>query len=159
LNPQTPGGVEHLLRHFVCVDVESGGILWLQDVKPPCHKTRIPESAAWLRFTHAGLGGKNIQVLCAQSALHDFDLNGSKVWPADVGEESEPGKRAFSSSQIVYDNTVISKPPAKSQLTTGLYRITGQPTWRQQAEASDGVWGTPSPGRLTTIARTFSCVL
>lgn len=144
---ESPGEIENLVRHLVCIDLESGKVLWQKDVK-----AALPEDL----FEGAGVpahgyashtpvsDGKCVYAFFGKSGVHAFDLDGNFKWTADVGKESDPTKWGSSSSPILFDNTVIVTASCESQSIIGLDKETGKELWRQEAEGLDGMWGTPT---------------
>ncbi len=147
LSQEDPGDIDNLVRHLVCVDLETGEKLWQQDVK-----AELPEDP------YSGIGvtahgytshtpvsdGENVYAFFGKSGVHAFDMEGNKLWEAQVGEESDPNKWGSSSSPVVYENTVIITASAESQAIVGLDKETGEELWRQEAKGLDNMWGTPA---------------
>ena len=147
LTQESPGEIENLVRHLVCIDLQTGKVLWQKDVK-----AALPEDP------YSGIGvtahgytshtpvsdGQNIYAFFGKSGVHAFDMDGTELWQANVGKESDPTKWGSSSSPVVYHNTVIVTASAESQSIIGLDKQTGKQLWRQEAEGLDGMWGTPT---------------
>ena len=147
LDQQDPGDIKELVRHLVCVDLKTGDKLWQKDVG-----AALPEDPySGIGVTAHGYAshtpvsdGKNVYVFFGKSGVHAFDLDGKKLWHADVGKESDPAKWGSSSSPVLYKNTVIVTASAESQSIRGLDKNTGEELWRQDAKGLDGMWGTPT---------------
>ena len=147
LAQENPGEIENLVRHLVCVDQQTGKVLWQKDVK-----AALPEDPySGIGVTAHGYAshtpvsdGQNIYAFFGKSGVHAFDMDGKELWQAEVGKESDPTKWGSSSSPIVYNNTVIVTASAESQSIIGLDKQTGKELWRQEAEGLDGMWGTPT---------------
>ncbi|MDG1873199.1 MAG: PQQ-binding-like beta-propeller repeat protein [Mariniblastus sp.] len=147
LTQTSPGNIEDLYRHLVCVDMKTGKKLWQKDVK-----AALPEDPySGIGVTAHGYAshtpvsdGKNVYAFFGKSGVHAFDLAGNKLWDAQVGMESDPTKWGSSSSPIVYKDTVIVTASAESQAIIGFDKESGKELWRQEAEGLDGMWGTPS---------------
>ncbi len=147
LSQESPGDIENLVRHVVCVDLQSGKKLWQADIK-----AALPEDL----YTGAGVpahgyashtpvsDGTHIYAFLGKSGVHAFDLDGKKVWEAKVGMESDPTKWGSSSSPIIFGDTVIVVAAAESQSIIGFDKTSGKELWRQEAEGLDGMWGTPA---------------
>jgi outer membrane protein assembly factor BamB len=147
LTQENPGDIENLVRHLVCIDMQTGKKRWQKDVK-----AALPEDP------YSGIGviahgyashtpvsdGKNVYAFFGKSGVHAFDMDGIKLWSAVVDKESDPAKWGSSSSPIVYKNTVIITASAESQAIIGLDKATGKELWRQEAKGLDGMWGTPT---------------
>ncbi len=147
LTQENPGEIENLVRHLVCVDQQTGKVLWQKDVK-----AALPEDPySGIGVTAHGYAshtpvsdGQNIYAFFGKSGVYAFDMDGRELWQVEVGKESDPTKWGSSSSPIVYRNTVIVTASAESQSIIGLDKQTGKELWRQEAEGLDGMWGTPT---------------
>jgi outer membrane protein assembly factor BamB len=147
LTRDDPGNIEGLVRHLTCIDMQTGKQLWQKDVK-----ASLPEDPyAGIGVTAHGYAshtpvsdGNNVYAFFGKSGVHAFDMDGNKLWHAEVGKESDPAKWGSSSSPIIYKNTVIITASAESQAIIGLEKATGKELWRQEAEGLDGMWGTPT---------------
>ncbi|MFK8110564.1 MAG: PQQ-binding-like beta-propeller repeat protein [Rubripirellula sp.] len=147
LTQESPGEIKNLMRHVVCVDAQTGEKLWQRDVR-----ATLPEDpysgvgvTAHGYASHTPVSdGKHVYAFLGKSGVHAFDLDGTPVWKADVGKESDPTKWGSSSSPIIHEDLVIVTASAESQSIIGLDKITGEEKWRQEAEGLDGMWGTPT---------------
>ena len=147
LTQEAPGEIENLVRHLVCVDVATGKKLWQQDVKvslPEDPYTGIGVTAHGYASHTPVCDGENVYAFFGKSGVHAYDMDGKKLWDAEVGKESDPAKWGSSSSPIVYEGTVIVTASAESQSIIGLDKKTGKELWRQEAKGLDGMWGTPT---------------
>ena len=147
LTQESPGDIEQLVRHLVCIDVKSGKKLWQKDVK-----ASLPEDPySGIGVTAHGYAshtpvsdGKNVYAFFGKSGVHAFDMDGKALWNAEVGKESDPAKWGSSSSPIVYKNILIVTASAESQSIFGFDKDSGKELWRQEAKGLDGMWGTPT---------------
>lgn len=147
LTQEAPGEIENLARHLVCIELRTGKKLWQRDVKvslPEDPYTGIGVTAHGYASHTPVSDGKNVYAFFGKSGVHAYDLDGKKLWQAEVGKESDPTKWGSSSSPIVYGDTVIVTASAESQSIIGLDKETGKELWRQEAEGLDGMWGTPT---------------
>ncbi|MEM7453485.1 MAG: PQQ-binding-like beta-propeller repeat protein [Planctomycetota bacterium] len=152
LNQESPGELEDLVRHLVCIDVQTGEQLWQKDVP-----AALPEDP----YTGAGVpahgyashtpvsDGQHVYAFFGKSGVHAFDMDGNEMWTAEVGMESDPTRWGSSSSPVMFDDVVIVVASAESQSIIGFDKNTGEEVWRQEASGLDGMWGTPS---LVTIS-------
>lgn len=147
LTKENPGEIENLVRHLVCVDLETGKKIWQKDVKvvmPEDPYTGIGVTAHGYASHTPVSDGKNIYAFFGKSGVHAYDLDGNKLWNAEVGKESDPTKWGSSSSPIIHENTVIVTASAESQSIIGFDKTSGEELWRQEAKGLDGMWGTPT---------------
>lgn len=146
LTQENPGEIENLVRHLVCVEVKTGKKLWQQDVKvalPEDPYTGIGVTAHGYASHTPVSDGTHVYVFFGKGGVHAFDLDGKKVWSAEVGKESDPNKWGSSSSPVVHGKTVIVTASAESQAVIAFDKTTGKEVWRQEAKGLDGMWGTP----------------
>ena len=147
LTQESPGEIEDLVRHLVCVDMKTGKKLWQRDVKaalPEDPYSGIGVTAHGYASHSPVSDGTNVYAFFGKSGVHAFDLDGNPLWQAEVGKESDPAKWGSSSSPIVYKNIVIVTASAESQSVIGFDKTTGKELWRQEAKGLDGMWGTPT---------------
>jgi len=147
LNQENPGNIENLVRHLVCIDIQTGKQLWQRDV--PATLPEDPYSGIGVTAhgyaSHTPVSdGNNVYAFFGKSGVHAFDLDGKELWQADVGRESDPNKWGSSSSPVIYDEILIVTASAESQAIIGYDKTTGQERWRQEAAGLDGMWGTPT---------------
>lgn len=147
LSQEDPGDIGNLMRHVVCVDLESGEKLWQKDIKAPQPEdpyTGIGVTAHGYASHTPVSDGENIYVFFGKGGVHGFDIEGNELWHTEVGKESDPAKWGSSSSPVVHDDTLIVTASAESQAIVGLNKKTGEEVWRQEAKGLDGMWGTPT---------------
>lgn len=147
LSQEDPGDIENLVRHLVCVDVQTGKKLWQQDVPaslPEDPYTGIGVTAHGYASHTPASDGENVYAFFGKSGVYAYDLSGKQLWSAQVGKESDPYKWGSSSSPILYKDTIIVTAAAESQAIVALDKATGQERWRQEAKGLDGMWGTPT---------------
>ncbi|QDV23292.1 outer membrane protein assembly factor BamB family protein [Aureliella helgolandensis] len=141
------GNIEDLKRHLVCVDSQSGRILWDKSVAAV-----MPEDPyAGIGVTAHGYAshtpvsdGERVYAFFGKSGVHAFDMDGNEMWQASVGTGSDPWQWGSASSPIVHDGLVFVTAAAESQALVALDAKTGQEVWRESAEGFDGMWGTPT---------------
>lgn len=147
LSQEDPGDIKNLVRHLVKVDLNTGRIVWQKDVKvsmPEDPYTGIGVTAHGYASHTPVTDGKNVYAFFGKSGVHAYDMDGKKLWQADVGKESDPAKWGSSSSPIVYKNTVIVTAAAESQSVIAFDSSTGEQLWKQEAKGLDNMWGTPT---------------
>ncbi|MGB7345414.1 MAG: PQQ-binding-like beta-propeller repeat protein [Pirellulaceae bacterium] len=151
LSQEDPGKIEDLVRHLVCVDLQTGEQLWQKDV--PAALPEDPYSGVGVTAhgyaSHTPVADdKHVYAFFGKSGVHAFDFDGNPVWQKDVGKESDPTKWGSSSSPVVHNDIVIVTASAESQSIIGLDKGTGKELWRQEAEGLDGMWGTPTLAQI-----------
>ena len=146
LDRQEPGDINNLKRHLVCVDRQSGEIVWDQSVKaaqPEDPFEGIGVTAHGYASHTPVSDGENIYVFFGKSGVIAFDREGNQLWQTNVGMDSDPKRWGSSSSPIVHDDLLIITASAESRALVGLNKKTGEEVWRQETEGLTDVWGTP----------------
>ncbi|NNE00898.1 MAG: PQQ-like beta-propeller repeat protein [Pirellulaceae bacterium] len=139
--------IDNLTRHLVCVDLQTGRVIWQTDVP-----ASLPEDSYYGTgvsshgyASHTPVSdGNNVYAFFGKGGVYAFDLDGKQLWRADAGKESDPPRWGSSSSPVLYKDTVIVTASAESQSIIGFDKTTGQVLWRQEAKGLDGMWGTPT---------------
>jgi outer membrane protein assembly factor BamB len=129
-----------LKLHVVCLDRETGKILWTNNVTP-----KLPEQAV-MRENHGYasstpiVDGERIYVHFGASGAFAFDLKGNQIWQANVGSKLD----GFGSgaSPIVYKNLLIVNASVESESLIALDTKSGKETWR--ARGIPQAWNTPA---------------
>ena len=145
LDPENSGEQEDLRRHVICLDRETGKVLWDQVIKPV-----LPEDSYSDQLTQHGYAthtpvsdGKRIYVFFGKTGVLAFDLDGKKLWQTSVGTGSGALHRGSSSSPILYKNLVIIPALAESESLVALNQEDGREVWRYQDSRFPSTWGTP----------------
>lgn len=146
LDRQNPGDINDLKRHLVCVDRETGQVLWEKSVKAvqpedPYSGMGVP-SHGYASHTPVS-DGEHVYVFFGKSGVLAFDLDGNQLWHTSVGTDSDNRRWGSSSSPIVHEDLVIITASAESRALVGLNKKTGEQVWRQETDGVADVWGTP----------------
>ena len=145
LDRESAGDQSNLRRHLVCVDRQSGQIIWDKVVAP-----YLPEDRYGGMFAEHGYAshtpvsdGEHIFAFFGKSGVVAYDLEGNQLWQQSVGVESGANNWGTASSPILYENLVIVPATAESEALVALDKKTGAEVWRQEASGFSSVWGTP----------------
>ncbi len=140
-----PGEQQDLRRHLICVDRQTGKVLWDQAVEPV-----LPEDPYSGMFTQHGYAshtpvadGQRVYAYFGKTGVVAFDLDGKRLWQKSLGTESGAQGWGSASSPIVYNNLVIATASAESEALVALNKDTGEEVWRKEAAGFSGTWGTP----------------
>lgn len=147
LDRANPGDMKNLVRHLVCVDLQSGAKLWQKDIPattPDDPYTGVGVPAHGYASHTPVSDGKHVYVFFGKGGVYAFDLDGEQKWQAAVGTESDPWAWGSSASPVLHDGLLIVVAAAESQSIIGFDAATGKEVWRQEAAALDGAWGTPT---------------
>lgn len=134
-----------LKRALVCIDRNSGDILWTESVDAV-----LPEDDFQGMFAENGYAshtpacdGEHIYCFFGKSGVVAFDLEGNQKWQTSVGTGLDPRRWGSASSPILYDNLVIVTAAAESESLVALDKATGKEVWREEAPTLTGTWSTP----------------
>jgi outer membrane protein assembly factor BamB len=126
-----PGDMVGLMRHLVCLDRNSGKILWTKEVAPKLPESKY-RSGNDSRHGYASstlvTDGKRLYAFFGISGVYGFDLDGNTLWNSSVGS----GTHGWGSgtSPLLYRNLVIVNASIESESLVALDRDTGQTVWR-----------------------------
>ena len=126
------GDQKDLRRHLICLDRDTGNVLWDKSVEPV-----LPEDPYSGNFTQHGYAshtpvsdGQRVYVFFGKTGVLAFDLDGKKLWQTSVGTGSGPHGWGTASSPILYKNLVIVTASAESKSLVALNKETGKEVWR-----------------------------
>lgn len=136
---------EDLKRALVCVDRESGNIVWTESVDAV-----LPEDQYRGMFAENGYAshtptcdGERIYCFFGKSGVVAFDLDGNQLWQTSVGTGLDPRGWGSASSPVLCGDMLIITASAESESIIALDKQTGNEVWRQEAPTLAGTWGTP----------------
>jgi outer membrane protein assembly factor BamB len=145
VNRDNVGDEKDLRRHLICLDRDSGKVLWDKSIAPV-----LPEDPYSGNFTQHGYAshtpvsdGRRAYVFFGKTGVLAFDLDGKKLWQTSVGTGSGPHGWGSASSPILYKNLVIVTASAESESLVALNKETGEEVWRRKDAGFSGTWGTP----------------
>ncbi len=130
-----------LRLHVVCVDRESGEVIWDQSM--PASRAERDYRGFVMEHGYASAtpasDGQAVYAFFGCSGVVAYDLEGKRLWTTSVGN----GTHNFGSgtSPIVFEDLVIVNASVESGALVALNRSNGNPVWRV-----DGVrmsWNTP----------------
>lgn len=141
-NIETPGDMNNLVRHLICLERASGKILWTKEFK-----AKMPESEyVGGNNTRHGYAtstpisdGKSLFVFFGISGFHAFDLDGNLLWSADLGTGIDGWGSA--TSPVLYKNLVIVNAGVESGNLVALDKATGKTVWSTTGMAK--TWASP----------------
>ncbi len=134
-----------LRRHLICLDRDTGKLLWDQAVEPV-----LPEDPFTGMFAEHGYAshtpvsdGQHVYVFFGKTGALAFDLDGKKLWQTSVGTGFGVHGWGSASSPILYKNLVIVPASAESESLVALDKETGKEVWRYKDAGFTATWGTP----------------
>ena len=132
-------------RTLVCVDEQTGQILWQKTIKGVENEDRpngMLQGHGYASSTPA-TDGERIYILFGKAGVFAFDLEGKQLWQKSVGTGSAPMGFGSGASPIVYKNLVIVNAAAESKTIYAFDGKTGKEVWKSPAESLASCWGTP----------------
>jgi outer membrane protein assembly factor BamB len=141
LDKKTPGKMDDLRRHLVCVDRATGKILWTKEFVPvlPEHQYQGEGSYHGYSASTPTSDGERLYVFFGKSGAYCFDLDGNQLWNVSVGK----GTNGWGSgtSPLLYKNLVIVNASVESGALVALDKMTGKEVWR--TPGMNSAWDTP----------------
>jgi len=142
LDASEPGSMDDLRRHVLCLNRESGDVVWSKSFDPT-----LPESAysggndSWHGYSTStpATDGEHLYVFFGKSGVYCLDLDGNEVWRSQVGDRATGW--GSGTSVVLYRHLVIINASVESGSLVALDRTTGREVWR--APNLRGSWNTP----------------
>ena len=145
----TGGGAEgntaRLQRQLVCLNRETGRILWSKSVDGEAQVDRYDgymQEHGYASHTPAS-DGQRVYVYFGKGGALAFDLDGKELWRTNLGSESNSKNWGSASSPILYQDTVIISASEESHAVYALDKKSGQQLWKADGAALSYVFGTP----------------
>lgn len=135
---QSGGNIDQLKRHVICVNAKDGKILWDTKIPPKQPEQKKVRDHGYAAQTPAS-DGKYLYVFFGKCGVFKFDLKGSKIWEANVGNRTHSW--GSGTSPILCDDVVIVNASVESRSLVGLDKKTGKELWR--AKGMNSSWNTP----------------
>ncbi len=139
-------GEAPLRRHLVCLDRESGRILWDKAVDAESNPDRYDgflQEHGYASSTPA-CDGERVYVFFGRRGVLAFDLAGRELWQADVGAGSNAKGWGSASSPILVGEVLVVSASEESHAVYGFDRKTGRQLWKAEGAPLSNVFGTPA---------------
>jgi outer membrane protein assembly factor BamB len=138
LDGREPGDMQNLRLHVICVDHDTGKVLWDTELKPVLPETQKVRDHGYAAATPA-CDGEYVYTFFGKSGVAKLDLNGKKIWQKQVGS----GLHGWGSgtSPVLYRNLVIVNASVESRSLVALDKASGEQVWR--AGGMNASWNTP----------------
>ncbi|MCH8828305.1 MAG: PQQ-like beta-propeller repeat protein [Planctomycetes bacterium] len=150
---QNPGEMKDLKRYVVCLDRQTGKILWQKGFKSDGNESRYRGNGARHGYSSSTptTDGKQLYVFFGKEGVYCFDLEGKQIWHTSVGTRTRGWGSA--NSPVLYENVLIINASVESGSLVGLDKRTGKELWR--TPGIRGSWNTPllvsPPGGKTEL--------
>lgn len=145
LDKENPGNIADLRRHLVCLDINSGEVLW--DKSVPGTPEEEPYSGMLTEHGYASntpvSDGEQVYVFFSKSGAYAYDLDGNEKWHAPIGTSSGPQHWGSGTSPILCGDLVIVNASDEANALVALNKTTGEEVWREEAAGVSGNWSTP----------------
>lgn len=140
------GSLDDLKRNVVCLDRQTGDVLWSHD-----EPALLPEDTYRGMFAQNGYAshtpatdGERVYVFFGKTGVLAFDLgDGRKLWQESVGENREGKGWGSASSPIVHNGLVIVPAFIEGDALVAFDGKTGKVAWKQEAPGYRSNWSTP----------------
>jgi len=136
---QPKGEMDRLRLHVLCLDRETGKVLWTQEVAP-----RLPEEET-IRENHGyasstpAVDSARVYVFFGKSGVFAFDHDGRRQWQVDVGSKTSGWGSA--ASPVLSGDLVIINASVESESAVALNKTDGKVVWRARGMRES--WNTP----------------
>jgi outer membrane protein assembly factor BamB len=142
LDFQKPGDIADLRLHTLCLDFETGKIIWDQTIEASEHEQKADQRIVEHGYASPTptVDDEAVYAAFGPSGLVAYDLDGKKLWQRSVGTKTKGFGAA--SSPIIYKDLVIINAAIEDQAAYGLNKKTGEVVWR--TEDIREAWTTPS---------------
>ena len=143
---KSPGSIEKLMRHLICVDRATGKVQWTGDVA-----ASNAEDAFQGYLTEHGYAsntpatdGEAVYAFFSKAGVVAFDLSGKKLWQTSVGTESDPRRWGSSASVLLHKNLVIVNAASEGRAVVALDKKTGKEVWKAEGKRLSLSFSTPA---------------
>ena len=138
--------IKELKRHLICVDRNTGKILWKKtvDAKMPEDEWRPPGVTTHGYASNTPVSdGEHVYAFFGKSGVHAYDMDGEKVWEQSVGQERSNKGFGSAASPIIVGDKVVVNAADESFSIVWLDKKTGKELHRAEAQGLSECWTTP----------------
>lgn len=139
------GGPGNLKKHVVCLERETGKILWDSEVKgePQVDNYQgFMQQHGYASQTPVS-DGQSVFAYFGKAGAVAFDMNGKELWQVNLGRSANAKNWGSASSPILYKDYVIINASEESHAIYALDKKTGKEVWKAAGAALEYVFGTP----------------
>jgi outer membrane protein assembly factor BamB len=140
-----PGDPEGLGRQLICLDRESGKILWKQTIT----LTNPEDDFRGYIMEHGYASstpvtdGENVYAFFGKSGVHAFSIDGEPLWNQQVGKDSSNRRWGSGASPILHGDLLIVNAADEGRAVIAFDKKTGEERWRRESKALELAYGTP----------------
>ncbi len=142
LDAEQPGNREDLLLHVVCLDLESGKIIWDQTVEPDEREQEITNRIADHGYASPTpcVDETGVYASFGPSGVMAFTLDGDQRWRTSVG--SKTAGFGAAASPVLFQDLVIMNASIASDTVYGIEKANGKIRWK--TSGIERAWTTPT---------------
>jgi outer membrane protein assembly factor BamB len=120
------GSIDNLKRHLLCLNVESGNILWQKAVKTVLPELKTPRFPGYASSTPT-VDADRVYCFFGKSGVIAFDHSGNQLWHRSVGDNTHGWGSA--ASPVLYKNLVIINAFVECGQLVALDKTSGKEVW------------------------------
>ncbi|MEW4564015.1 PQQ-binding-like beta-propeller repeat protein [Bremerella sp. JC770] len=142
LSEEDPGDKANLKRNLVCVDRESGKILWNKEIPADAEHTKDFSGFVALHgfaSSTPNVDDTGVYVYYGTTGAAAYDLDGTHRWTVSLGDKTHAFGTA--NSPVLYKDLVILNAGVEGNAIVGLDKKTGKEVWKH--EGVNRSWNTP----------------
>ena len=133
LDVKAPGNPEDLVRHLICLDRDTGRVLWKKNVP---NRGVVRKCESWMGShgyaSHTPVtDGKAIYCWFASHGAVAFDLAGNLLWQTEPFEMT-PTPFGSGASPTLYQDLLIINASLEGNIVVALDKKTGRKVWRRE---------------------------
>lgn len=122
------GGADDLVRHVLCLDAESGDVLWDRTVVSDLPEVEsVREDHGYTSATPVA-NASRLFVFFGKSGVFSFDHEGNQLWNTKVG--STLNRWGSAASLVLHDGMVLVNACVESESLMALDQATGEVRWK-----------------------------
>ncbi|MEM7476180.1 MAG: PQQ-binding-like beta-propeller repeat protein [Planctomycetota bacterium] len=140
------GSLSDLSRRLLCIDRNSGDILWDKNVP-----SKSQEDSYRGYLTEHGYAsnspttdGEFVYAFFGKSGVFAFDMEGNQQWQVDVGRGSSNRRWGSGASLQLHENMLIVNAAEESLTLRALDKKTGKEIWKADASYLELAYNTPA---------------
>lgn len=141
IDSKSPGKMEDLRRHLLCLDRKTGKTVWAKE-----YAAMLPEHGYSGEGSYHGYAastpifeGERLYVFFGKSGVLCVDLDGKEIWSTQVGKNTNGW--GSGASPILYKDLLIVNASVESGSLVALNKNTGKEVWR--TPGINSAWNTP----------------
>src|SRR5690606_26050031 len=139
-----------LVRHLLCVELDTGKLLWTAD--EPATQAEdafegfVPEHG-YASSTPA-TDGERVYCFYGKSGVFAYDFEGKKLWSAPTGTMSSAMTWGSAASVVVHEGVVIVNAGDEARAVLAFDAATGEEVWRMEHPMLEQTYATPALQRV-----------